>query len=121
MDWWKEVDDNWDNLLLLIEKFHPASHTIDDIYEDDLLPDSINYPITAPLAEKACEAVRKDIRKKENQNPCATATQAKIDRDGLRLYKIFNQTWFGMPESNAVRREAGFYTLCDLCSEYEGE
>lgn len=106
MDWWKEVDDNWDNLLCLISKFHPSMRNEEQIMLD--------YPITAVNAERACESVRKSIKL---SNPVADAIKAKNQRDHNALNIIFNHTWFGAPESRNVFAEPRFALLCDLCSE----
>lgn len=108
--WWKAVEENWDDLVSLIDRFHPASDN-----------PGTEYEITAPAAEQVCEIFREDIRQNVNANPCERAKKAKQDRNGDELHQIFNQTWFGMPESAEVRYEPGFGILCDLCSEYEPE
>lgn len=106
MDWWQEVDDNWADLVRLIEKFHPAHRR-----EDDMM----NYGITAPNAERACAAIRSDI---QTEHPISLATQARANRDAETLHRIFNEVWFGAPESRSVFAEPCFGLLCDLCSEY---
>ena len=108
--WWNAVETHWDDLIALIDRFHPLSDN-----------PGTEYPITAAAPETMCELVRNEIRAKESGNPCDRAKKAKQDRNGDELHQIFNQTWFGMPESADVRYEPGFGILCDLCSEYEPE
>lgn len=109
MNWWEEVDNNWGDLLNLIEKFHPA-HSNPEVI--------MLYPITASNAEKACDSIRNQI---DTKLPISIANTAKENRDGETLHRIFNETWFGAPESRDVFYEPCFGLLCDLCSEYEGE
>jgi hypothetical protein len=101
MNWWNTVDTNWEQLSKLIYQFHPCYHV------------SHEYTITASMAEKACESIRRDITR---QNACEAAEQAKLTRDADTLISILNETWFGMPESTDVRGVSGFFVLCDLCS-----
>lgn len=119
MDWWQEVNDNWSDLVGCIERFHPVSRNDEDL---------LDFPITAEAAEKFSNVIRKQIVGEQTaglrfkkRNVVQEATIAKENRDGMTLHTIFNQTWFGAPESRSVFAVPGFGLLCDLCSEYEGE
>lgn len=92
-------DNNFEKVQDLVYKYHPY-------YRNQHF-----HKITAQGAEYACEQVREEIRK-ENNPPNL------FQRDPVYLNRIFNQTWFGMPESMESRREPGFGVLCDLCSEF---
>ncbi len=92
-------DKNFDNIQALVYKYHPYFRNVHE------------HTISAPGAEFACEQVRKQIQK-ENNPPNLEL------RDPLYLNRVFNDTWFGMPESMEVRYEPGFGVLCDLCSEF---
>lgn len=108
-DWWALVDSRWVDLINCIETFHPNVKSVANDWA---------YPITAPEAERACEFVRATI---DRPSVLTSATKAKEDRDHRTLNSIFNEAWFGAPESRDVYSVPGFSTLCDLCSEYEGE
>lgn len=116
MDWWKEVDQNWNCLSDLIATYHPAAISWKKVRRKPYMK------ITAEMAEKACIPIRKDIvTKYDDIDVILLAKEAKENRQGDVLHSIFNETWFGMPESTMVRSVRGFGLLCDLCSEYEGE
>ena len=107
-EYWNVVERYKDQLLDLIAKYHPyyrRSH--------------LTHHITAEKAERACEAVRKqiaDARDEDTEDPQQTFRRyLKFKSDNI--VTLFNETWFGMPESREVRSEPGFGELCDLCSE----
>lgn len=97
-DWWRLVDENWDDLKNLIETFHPSKK---------------NAPKMEITANRA-ELVRQEI--------CSTIDELgdyeslKNNRDN-ELLSIFNETYWGMPESVSCHDYPKFYLLCDLCSE----
>lgn len=107
-EWWKMVDDNWEDLVNLIDKFHPNCARFDPA----------EYPISAQRAENYCKTVREQT---DTKQPVGAAVICKEMRDAIPLITIFNETWFGVPESMASRGEPGFFVLCDCCSEYEPE
>jgi hypothetical protein len=115
-NWWHELETHKDEMIRLIEKFHPAKNVIKVVKEDEP-----NYIITAKKAEELCESIRQDIQAEYKGHPVIDFLSAFNSRDGETIHSILNQTWFGMPESIQIRYEPGFNTLCDLCSEYEGE
>jgi len=107
-EYFQLVDKHWDQLESLIEQFHPGSNNR-DVHD---------YRITAPGAEVACELVR---QQNTEFSPLENARKFKEERDGGKLCSLFNTVWFGMPESSDVRSIPGFFVLCDLCSEWEGD
>jgi hypothetical protein len=118
-EWWELVDDSWDDLIYLIEMFHPACRS-------DM--NMMKYPITAEMPEKACASIRRDVVEEYNpffskkKLPISTAITCRANKDISGLISVLNQTWFGMPESTDVHREPGFNELCDLCEgPYEEE
>ena len=120
MDWWKELETNWDDIVYLVHQFHPyyqRKHSLRPIQGLDF--EELKYPITAPAAETACEVVRNKIRSEALNDPVEAMKEARIVKDGDTIWSILNQTWFGLPESTEVRYLPGFHILCDLCSEYE--
>ena len=103
---WQEIDNNFGDLLELCRKYHP----------------NYTQPYKVPehmiLAEKACESVRNEIRSKsDNEYPIRNMEIARSDRDVVKLQSIANEIWFGMPESPSIRKEKGFFLLCDICSD----
>jgi len=109
-EWTQLLDSNWDDLIVMIGRYHPAS-------EQPTL--EAPRPITAPGAERACQETREEIREKGG-SPIDAARLAKKEGDHETLWSLLQQTWFGLPESESVHSIPGFGVLCDLCSEYEG-
>lgn len=113
--WCSYVDNNWSDLLKIIDDWHPASR--EQSLDEQLAQPAT--PITAPTAEKACAAVRREIAAEEagKLSPTLRAVKAKEERDQDVLINLFNSAWFGVPESMGSWRIPGFAILCDLCSE----
>lgn len=105
--WWDLVDEEWDNLIALIEHFHPS---FDRAY---------NYPITANRAEQARQTCLKNME--IEPNPVSAAIKARENKDAETLRDIFSQVWFGVPESYEAAQSAGFYSMCDLISDFPDE
>ena len=106
--YWELVNKHWDVLSNLISIYHPGYGKRNHYHK-----------ITAQRAENICEKIREEILDDwqiGNECPVKIAEQHKINRSD-QIVSIFNQTWFGMPESYEVRSEPGFGLLCDLCSE----
>lgn len=105
--YWLLVNEHWQVLSDLISTYHPGYGR------------KHNMVITANRAENLCQQIREDILDDwqiDDECPVKIAEQHKINRSD-EIVSIFNQTWFGMPESYEVRSEPGFSLLCDLCSE----
>lgn len=100
-EWWEKVDQNWDDLVSIIKRFHPRKGIRDDKW----------FPITAPRAEIAASRVRNTIK---TENPLGIATQAKTERDVQTLLKILTEAWLGAPESRSVYSVPGFGLMCHL-------
>ena len=103
-EWWLLVEHHKNNLLQLVDRFHPANNRCN------------LYKITAPLAEVACEQIRQEIKEQTEKTP-SESFQLFMDQKDPELVSLLNETWFGMPESYDVQGYPGFGTLCDLCSE----
>lgn len=97
---WQSVNNNWPQLIRLIEKFHPNGKG------HDIKPTPI-----------AAEAVCEMFRNSDILEPVNTANDARNRQDDTLMYQILNETWIGMPESPQVRHEPGFHTLCDLLED----
>lgn len=104
--------DNWPNLLAMVRDYHPASKAFGKAKPMN---------ITAGAAESACAKVRLDIQQEYDKfvDVVADAEKALREADCGELCSIFNETWFGIPESLSAWELPGFGVLCDLCSEYE--
>jgi hypothetical protein len=110
-EWWSLVEREQWSLQDLVAKFHPDYRTPHP-----------EHPVTASRAEMVCEVVRKTIRERpdpavERIDPVEKFRGCLETLDGEEMYRLLNETWFGMPESESVRSEPGFGVLCDLCSE----
>jgi len=116
-DWWKAVDDHWDNLLSAINTFHPASTREDQIKGS--MPSDLDLHITAAGAEVARRMISDQIKKNEKAlaSPGDRAIEAMEKRDWETLYRLFSNTWMGVPESLGAWSVPSFGALCDLCSE----
>lgn len=112
-EYFQLIDDNKHSLIRLIDKYHPLTQNRESFYE---------MPITARMAEKACEQIRKEIIAKavdqSLKNPVLTFLNSVMNKNIGGIVTILNETWFGMPESSAIHSEPGFYVLCDLCSDF---
>jgi len=116
-EWWKFVDDNWDDLKEIVLSYYPNQKQFPaEGWNPTNRSENLCY---SPQA--ACNKVISELRK---EKPIWNNTDLFIKYiEGLRkdrnkkLWEIFNDAWFGMPESPWVRSIPGFYIFCDLCSE----
>jgi hypothetical protein len=106
-EFWQTVEQNRDDLIYLVKKYHP-------IYKNKHA-----IPITAQRAEHACEQIRKEIVNEYGGDPPTTMFDYYLEQQSDKIIDLLNGVWFGMPESESVRSEPGFFTLCDLCEGYE--
>ncbi len=110
-DWWNALNDNWYHLVHLVDNWHPTTKAE---YKQQ-----IGFAITAEMAEKACNADRIEIAKKEEglESPGVRFYKAREAKDPQALGQLLSATWFGIPESISAHSLPGFGVLCDLCSE----
>ena len=126
-EWIDQFTANKDKLRQLVEKFHPASLILVVLAGEgvDVLTAATHskdqYPITAPGPEAACVKIREEIREEKPLSPVLRFDAAAGNMATDELVQLLNDTWFGMPESEAVRGEPGFYELCDLCEGIDEE
>ena len=109
--WIDRVEKNKELLRELILNYHPAStHTPVTITD---------LPITAPAAEEACCAFRKQIKAASTNLPPPTKMfdDALIKQHAPTIYTLLNTTWMGVPESTSCRRIPGFTLMCDLLED----
>ncbi len=104
-EYWQQVEENASLLQDWIASFHPF-----------YARPNLHYKITAEVAEKVCQGVRDEIAQREQEDPQVLFTRYRNERNP-EIVSLFNQTWFGIPESSDVRYEPGFGMFCDLCSE----
>jgi len=97
---------NYENVIQLIKKYHPRSYYIGETPEAVL-----------PLAESVCILQRKKIRNSSEGDPVKIFQDAILKEDTKTLAKIASETWWGMPETPEVRKEPGFFDLCNLMEE----
>jgi len=118
-DYWALVEAKKAELQQLVANFHPFyraardAQVVERLVQGEPVKD---YPITAPAAEAACEAARKVVAGRLQEDPQVRFTRYVTTKDKA-IVNLLNEVWFGMPESAEVRREPGFSELCDLCSE----
>jgi len=128
-EWVSLFIDNQAALRRLVEKFHPSAMVAVVVAggEVDVLAAAAQskdqYPITAGGAEAVCARIRSEIQEENSESPVLRFDAAASNADIDGLVDLLNDTWFGMPESTAVREEPGFQVLCELCEgvDEEGE
>jgi hypothetical protein len=74
-------------------------------------------PITAPGAEAACEVVRGDIAKNFEGDPVIEFDDALERGDEIKIAKLLNDAWFGVPETTSCWRIPGFREAVDLLED----
>lgn len=108
--WLTRVKDNLEDLRFLVDNYHPGS-----------VPRSHPYmTITAPNAEKACAAARQQIAHAESdqtQSPVLRFQTAVEKQDVWALYRLLEQSWFGVPESRSCWGIRGFAEAVDLMDD----
>ena len=114
-EWWGNVEKHWEDLKYIVLSYYPNQKNFPKkgwpLRGDGLL--------ASP--QSACNAVIKELRAKDPiwlDEGCFEdyLKQLKETKD-VELDKIFQSSWFGMPESPSVREVPGFFVFCDLCSE----
>jgi hypothetical protein len=101
-EWLKQARENEAVLVSLVAAYHPAN------IRPRKNKEKVPAYITAPNAERACEVIRKEIRKEflgipEEQLKAAIA-EGKVDK----VTELLNQAWFGVPESIGCWGVEGF-------------
>lgn len=105
-EWFAKFNESKDSLRNLVQQFHPKQQTFD----------RSAFPITAPTAEALAIFVRQQIVQSDI-DPLQEFDKACAFKDSAALYDILSETWFGMPESEAVRTLHGYQELCNLLDE----
>ena len=104
-EWYAVFDSNREVLSDLVRRYYPIGSK-----------SSPDVPITAGLAERACEAVRSGAGLLDILDLTALLASTEFSWE---LLSVLSGTWFGMPENLTSGRdrlyEDGFYTLCELC------
>lgn len=115
--WIEQAKRDAHKIRQLIRKYHPANTRPKTQQERDL----VGEDMTAPAAEMACEDVRGQVREQFQKNnlgdPVMIFDQALDRGDVTIIYKIMNQTWFGVPETTACWSFPGFPETVDLMDD----
>lgn len=109
--WAAKVIENQEVLRNLIARYHPANtrpHEASDVMDSS---------ITAPNAERACEAVRKVIRSQTLDHPEVQFNLAVQKQDWTAVANLFEQSWFGVPESTDCWSIPGASLMVDLMDD----
>lgn len=105
-EWMRAVEGNWDELKSLVMGYHPRAS-----YRPGPLP------ITARMAEAACEQVREQIRSEGNPVTEDLLERLKEDGNVQELSTLFSGAWFGVPDSTSCWGIPGFGVLCNLLED----
>lgn len=108
IEWLKEARDNREKLVSLIKSYHPVNRQPGRRSQDH---------ITAPNAEMACTVVRKQIRENFEGDPVKEFNEALDTGDIPKIYRLLDQTWFGVPETTSCWRIDGFREAVDLMDD----
>jgi len=109
-EWWKMVDEKWDELTNMICVYHPNKENL--FHENEM-------DITARDAEAARRFCAKRIAQENKITDIIDyAERLKNLRMAEELWTVFNYTWFGIPESIDCWEIPSFGRLCDLCSDF---
>lgn len=115
--WLEQVKRDADKLRNLIGKYHPKRKLPMTSQQRDL----VGEDMTAPQAELACEVVRDQIREQFDQeglpDPIQIFDQALERGDAMVVYRVIDQTWFGVPETTACWSFVGFKEAVDLMDD----
>lgn len=108
-EWIGEVSKDKHKYRDIIASFHPNTVSRSEA----------SVVITAGAAERACERIRQEIRKRNTpMNPVDVFDLALAAGDAEMLSILMNEAWFGMPEDRELAlRTPGFMIMCDLLSD----
>ena len=109
-EWLALYEKNKEMIRNLVQSWHPCVNRL--AHRQDR--------ITAKRAESVCDIFRDEIRQ-DNSDPIMVLDEAVNKQDIAVAVRILNETWFGIPESHDSRSLDGFFILCDLCSEWDGD
>lgn len=120
-EWIEQARENAIPLRELLQGYHPRSNyrpkgLMIEVAGEDVEVE-LRHPITAPNAERACEAVREEIRKKEGDDPLVEFDSALATEDIGKLTCLLNEAWFGVPESTSCWRIPGFHEAVELLDD----
>jgi hypothetical protein len=113
-EWWWFIGVYWKRLEPIVMRYYPNQSA----FPKD------GWPLPYPKLEnpqRACNVVIKQLRKKkpvwqDKGSFGKYINSLKKNRD-MKLAEIFNDTWFGMPETPSIRETPSFFVFCDLCSK----
>jgi len=113
-EWWQFVNVYWKQLESLVMEYYPNQSN----FPKD------GWPLPYPKLEhpqRACNIIIKKLREEKSiwQNKVSFSKYINNlkENKNTKLAEIFENTWFGLPETPSIRSLPGFFVFCDLCSE----
>lgn len=97
-EWMDQAVRDKEKLRALVASFHPA--VLNRVRTD--------FPITAPMTQIACDIVSEQIRADQKVDPLVEFDEGIRDRDMMKVYRVLDATWFGVPESTSCWRLEGY-------------
>ena len=113
-EWWDFVEKYWEQLESIVMNYYPNQST----FPKDGWP-LTDQSLHAP--QQACNTIIKSLRKEKpiwetlgSFNEYLLNLKRAKD---IKLAEIFEESWFGIPETSGSRNIPGLFVFCDLCSE----
>ena len=112
-DWLHECHVHRQSLRNLIGGYHPVARDPTDIGM------MCGLDITAPAAQKACDAICEEIKNSERGElpPVRRFDYALQVGDVATIHSLLSATWFGVPESTSCWSITGFNELVNLLDD----
>lgn len=115
-EWLEKARTNADALRSLVHRYYPTTRRKKSI------ADIVTGPpmtISAPEAERACRAIRKETAEKEANagDPVERFDAALKAGDVKTISSLVSGAWFGLPESHSSREATGFWEACELLDD----
>lgn len=108
-EWIHYAKTHKDKLVTFLNDWHPSSNGQIKYHE---------MKITAMNAERACEVVRQEVRKKQQEsNPVEQFEFALKCNDIETINRLLNSAWFGVPESTGCWNQIGFREAVELMDD----
>lgn len=122
--WMEQVHQHKDKLRDLVASWHPSARFPRALQDESVLltdGSAVAVPfameITAPNAERACQEIRQQIRKEEQDDPVERFDKAVTSADVGEIMSLLNSAWFGVPESTSCWQIRGFAEAVDLLDD----
>lgn len=126
-EWLAQLEKNEVILRNFVANWHPSAQFPRVIQNESVLmkdgtavaipvPEAF-MPITAPMAEQACQRVRQSIRQETPEDPLLRWDNALKSKDIIELINLLNEAWFGVPESTSCWGIKGFKEAVELLED----